>query len=302
MDIRSLRYFVEVVEQNSFTRAAAKLHVTQPTVSKMVQQLEQSLDLALLDRAGKRFTLTDAGKVVLSRAHELLALHAELKVELRDLQELERGELRVGVSPQTHSTLAPWLADYHQRYPGIELKMYESGTQAIERDLRTGTVELGTMLDYPGNAATWQDFEALPLVRSPLCLLAAPGSPWQGRASVALAELADSPFIFYGAAFALNDIVQDACQRAGFAPRITGRSGQWDFIASLVRLGVGICLLPKMYCDTLDSAQFAVIPLAGPPVEWNLMLAWRRSGRLSFAARAWLDLVRARMADAARLQ
>ena len=78
MDIRSLRYFVEVVEQNSFTRAAAKLHVTQPTVSKMIQQLEQSLDRALLDRAGKRFTLTDAGKVVLSRAHTLLALLAEL--------------------------------------------------------------------------------------------------------------------------------------------------------------------------------------------------------------------------------
>ncbi|MNM79425.1 HTH-type transcriptional regulator GltC [compost metagenome] len=139
-------------------------------------------------------------------------------------------------------------------------------------------------------------------MRSPLCLLAAPGSPWQGRASVALAELADSPFIFYGAAFALNDIVLDACQRAGFAPRVTGRSGQWDFIASLVQLGVGICLLPKMYCDTLDQTQFTVIPLDGPPVEWNLMLAWRRGGRLSFAARAWLELVRARMAQPGRLQ
>ena len=119
MDIRSLRYFVEVVEQNSFTRAASRLHVTQPTVSKMIAQLEQSLDLALLDRVGKRFTLTDAGQVVLARAHELLALHAELKVELRDLQHLERGELRVGVSPQTHMAIDSWLAEYHQRYPGI---------------------------------------------------------------------------------------------------------------------------------------------------------------------------------------
>ncbi len=295
MDIRSLRYFVEVVEQNSFTRAASRLHVTQPTVSKMVAQLEQSLDLALLDRVGKRFTLTDAGQVVLSRAHELLALHAELKVELRDLQQLERGELRVGVSPQTHMAIDSWLAEYHQRYPGIALKMVESGTQAIERDLRKGTVELGTMLDYRGNAATWQDFEALPLVRSPLCLLAPRDSRWQGRQTVALAELADSPFVFYGDAFALNEIVLDACQRAGFAPRITSRSGQWDFIASLVRLGVGICLLPKMFCDTLNAADFTIVPLANPVVEWNLMLAWRRAGRLSFAARAWLDLVRSHM-------
>lgn len=297
MDIRSLRYFVEVVEQHSFTRAASRLHVTQPTVSKMVAQLEESLGLMLLVREGKRFTLSDAGKVVLARAHEILALHAQLKLELRDLQQLERGELRMGVSPQTHMALAPWLAEFHQRYPGIELKMYEVGTQAIERDLRKGTVELGTMLDYPGNAASWQDFEALPLVRSPLCLLAPAGSPWHGRTSVQLSELADSPFIFYGDTFALNDIVLDACQRAGFVPRITGRSGQWDFIASLVRLGVGICLLPKMYCDTLDASQFAIVPLIDPPVEWNLMLAWRRSGRLSFAARAWLELVRSHMAN-----
>ncbi|WP_312438706.1 LysR substrate-binding domain-containing protein [Janthinobacterium sp.] len=306
MDIRSLRYFVEVAEQNSFTRAAARLHVTQPTVSKMIAQLEQSLDLPLLDRVGKKFTLTDAGKVVLARAHELLALHAELKVELRDLQQLERGELRMGVSPQTHMAIAPWLAEYHQRYPGIELKMVESGTQAIERDLRKGTVELGTMLDYPGNAASWQEFESLPLVRSPLCLLAPPASIWQGRHSVGLSELADSPFVFYGDTFALNEIVLDACQRAGFVPRMTSRSGQWDFIASLVRLGVGVCLLPKMFCDTLDASQFAIVPLLDPPVEWNLMLAWRRTGRLSFAARAWLDLVRAHMAahtqDTARLQ
>ena len=297
MDIRSLRYFVEVVEQHSFTRAASRLHVTQPTVSKMVAQLEESLGLLLLEREGKRFSLTDAGRVVLARAHELLALHEQLKTELRDLQQLERGELRMGVSPQTHMALAPWLAEFHQRYPGIELKMYEVGTQAIERDLRKGTVELGTMLDYPGNAASWQDFEALPLVRSPLCLLAPRESPWHGRTSVQLSELADSPFIFYGDTFALNDIVLDACQRAGFVPRITGRSGQWDFIASLVRLGVGICLLPKMYCDTLDASQFAIVPLIDPPVEWNLMLAWRRSGRLSFAARAWLELVRSHMAN-----
>lgn len=302
MDIRSLRYFVEVVEQNSFTRAAIKLHVTQPTVSKMIAQLEQSLGLDLLDRQGKRFTLTDAGTVVLSRAHALLALHTELRVELRDLQQLKRGELCIGVSPQTHGVMAPWLAEYHQRYPQIALKMYESGSQAIERELRKGNVELGTMLDYAGNAEVWQDFEALPLVRSPLCLLAPLESPWHGRSSVAMAELADSPFVLYGDSYALNDVVMAACQQAGFTPRIAGRSGQWDFIASLVRLGVGVCLLPKTFCDTLDAGQFSIVPMVEPALEWKLMLAWRRGGRLSFAARAWVELLQSHMARAARLQ
>src|SRR5471030_658275 len=77
MDIRALRYFVEVVERRSFSRAAEQLHVTQPTVSKMIQQLEQSLGLVLLERIGKRFTLTDAGNVVLQSGRALLALHGE---------------------------------------------------------------------------------------------------------------------------------------------------------------------------------------------------------------------------------
>jgi DNA-binding transcriptional LysR family regulator len=293
MDIRSLRYFVAVVEHQSFSRAAERLHVTQPTVSKMVQQLEQSLDLVLLERVGKRFTLTDAGDVVLQRGRALLAMHEEMSVELADLQQLRRGDLRIGVMQQAHAPLAPLLAAYHRRHPQIELKLFEGGSQSIEADLRNGTLEMGTMLEHPANAGIWQEFDSFPLVRSPLCLLASRDSEWRGRKSVALRELADSAFIFYAESFALNEIVTDACQREGFTPRISSRSGQWDFVASLVRLGVGIALLPKIFCDTLPKGQFSVATLEQPALDWNLMLAWRRGGHLSFAARAWLDLVRA---------
>ncbi|MYM66441.1 LysR family transcriptional regulator [Pseudoduganella sp. FT55W] len=292
MDIRALRYFVAVVDQQSFSRAAETLHVTQPTVSKMIQQLEQTLDLTLLERTGKRFTLTDAGNVVLQRGRALLAMHEEMGVELQDLQQLRRGDLRLGVTQQGHTPLAPLLAAYHRRYPQIELKLFEGGSQNIEADLRSGVLEMGTLLDHAANQEIWQEFDSFPLVRSPMCLLAPKDSAWKGRKRVALRELAGSAFIFYGEGFALNDIIADACRREGFTPRISSRSGQWDFVASLVRLGVGITLLPKVFCDTLDQGQFTIAKLAEPALDWNLMLAWRRGGHLSFAARAWLDLVR----------
>jgi DNA-binding transcriptional LysR family regulator len=294
MDIRALRYFVAVVDHQSFSRAAEALYVTQPTVSKMIQQLEQSLDLILLERTGKRFTLTDAGNVVLQRGRALLAMHEEMGVELQDLQQLRRGDLRIGVTQQAHAPLAPLLAAYHRRHPQIELKLFEGGSQSIEADLRSGVLEMGTLLDHAANQDVWQEFDSFPLVRSPIYLLAPKDSAWRGRKRVKLHELADAAFIFYGEGFALNDIIADACQRAGFTPRISSRSGQWDFVASLVRLGVGITLLPKVFCDTLDQGQFSIAKLDEPALDWKLMLAWRRGGHLSFAARAWLELVKSK--------
>lgn len=294
MDIRALRYFVAVVDHQSFSRAAEALYVTQPTVSKMIQQLEQSLDLTLLERTGKRFTLTDAGNVVLQRGRVLLAMHEEMGVELQDLQQLRRGDLRIGVTQQAHAPLAPLLAAYHRRHPQIELKLFEGGSQSIEADLRSGVLEMGTLLDHAANQEIWQEFDSFPLVRSPICLLAPKDSAWRGRKRVKLSELADSAFIFYGEGFALNDVIADACQRAGFKPRISSRSGQWDFVASLVRLGVGITLLPKVFCDTLEPGQFTIAKLDEPALDWKLMLAWRRGGHLSFAARAWLELVKSK--------
>jgi DNA-binding transcriptional LysR family regulator len=294
MDIRALRYFVAVVDHQSFSRAAEALYVTQPTVSKMIQQLEQSLDLTLLERTGKRFTLTDAGNVVLQRGRALLAMHEEMGVELQDLQQLRRGDLRIGVTQQAHAPLAPLLAAYHRRHPQIELKLFEGGSQSIEADLRSGVLEMGTLLDHAANQDIWQEFDSFPLVRSPICLLAPKDSAWRGRKRVKLGELADSAFIFYGEGFALNEVIADACLRAGFKPRISSRSGQWDFVASLVRLGVGITLLPKVFCDTLEPGQFTIAKLDEPALDWKLMLAWRRGGHLSFAARAWLELVKSK--------
>jgi len=292
MDLRALRYFVAVVEQQGFSRAADSLHVTQPTVSKMIRQLEDSLGLILLERTGKRFTVTDAGRIVLQRGRAMLAMQQEMGVELADLQQLERGDLRIGVTQHAHAVLATALAAYHKRYPNIELKLFEGGSHTIASDLRNGVLEMGTALEYPGNAALETEFDAHPLVVSPLCLLAPRHGPWQGRKQVALRELADCAFIFYGEGFALNDMVAEACQRAGFTPRISGRSGQWEFVASLVRLGVGITLLPKIFCDTLPPSQFAVAVLKEPAMDWRLMMAWRRGSHLSFAARAWLELLR----------
>ncbi|HTI17984.1 MAG TPA: LysR substrate-binding domain-containing protein [Trinickia sp.] len=289
MELRALRYFVEVVRQQSFTAAAERLFVTQPTISKMMKALEEEIGAPLLLREGRQMMLTDEGRVVYQRGQEVLAAHARLQAELDDIGTLGRGELTIGTPPLGGSLFTPAIAEFKRRYPKIELKLFEQGARGIEAALMAGEIELGGLI-LPVDA---ESFDILPIARHPLWLVARRGSRWDDAAQVRLADLAAEHFVFYGESLALNDLVTLACRSAGFAPTIVARSAHWDFMAALVHAGLGIALLPALYCHRLDAAQFTCRPVCEPEMPWEMAVGWRRNGYLSHAARAWLDVARA---------
>jgi DNA-binding transcriptional LysR family regulator len=288
VELRALRYFVEVVRQQSFTVAAEQMFVTQPTISKMVKSLEDEVGSPLLLRDGRQMVLTDAGRIVYQRGQDVLAVHAQLQAELNDLGTLGRGELTIGIPPMGGSLFTPAIAAFRKRYPKIELKLFEQGSRAIEAALIDGELELGGVLQ-PANP---EHLEVLPMTRQLLWLVARRGSRWDGLQQVPLADLANEPFVFYGESLALHDVVLNACRTAGFAPTIAGRSGHWDFMAALVLAGVGITLLPAPYCRGLDTTQFACRVVVEPEIPWEMAIGWRRNSYLSHAARAWLEVAR----------
>ncbi|GJH05639.1 LysR family transcriptional regulator [Paraburkholderia terrae] len=287
MELRALRYFVEVVRQQSFTVAAEQMFVTQPTISKMVKALEDETGSPLLLRDGRQMVLTDAGRIVYQRGQDVLAAYAQLQAELNDLDKLGRGELTIGIPPMGGSLFTPAIAAFRQRHPKIELKLFEQGSKAIEAALISGELELGGVLQPVDDM-----IDVLPMSRQVLWLVARQGSRWDELREVPLADLASEPFVFYGESLALNDVVLTACRTAGFAPTIVGRSGHWDFMAALVLAGVGIALLPAPYCRRLDAAQFTCRPVVAPEIPWEMAIGWRRKGYLSHAARAWLEVAR----------
>jgi DNA-binding transcriptional LysR family regulator len=288
MELRALRYFVEVVRQQGFTAAADRMCVTQPTISKMVKALEDEIGAPLLLREGRQMTLTVEGQVVFQRGQEVLAAHARLQAELDDIGTLGRGELTIGIPPLGGSLFTPAIAEFRRRYPKIELKLFEHGSRAIEAALIAGELELGGVLQ-PVDLDT---FDVLPMTHQLLWIVAPRGSRWDEVESVALADLAHEPFVFYNESLALNDVVTEACRQAGFTPVIAGRSSHWDFMAALVHAGVGIALLPSPYFTRLDATQFTCRPLIEPEIPWRMAIGWRKSGYLSHAARAWLALAR----------
>ncbi|QIY78471.1 LysR family transcriptional regulator [Chromobacterium violaceum] len=289
MDIRALRYFVELVKCQSFTRAADALFVTQPTISKMVKQLEEELDMPLILREGRSFRLTDAGRVTYERGLDVLSAMNQLKHELADLASLSHGELVVGLPPMVGvAFFAPVVSRYRRRYPQIELKMVEDGALAIENRIKSGELEIGVAV-LPVDS---QLFEHYSVVRDPLCLVAPAGSRWRDKSLVQLADIADQPLVLYPDDFTLSRRVGDAFRELGKTPNIVGRSAHWDFIVELVAANLGVTLLPRSIVERLDRQLFDVVSLYDHKLYWHLALIWQRGGYLSHAARAWLALTR----------
>ncbi len=233
MDIRALRYFVEVVKRQGFTAAADALYVTQPTISKMVRQIEEEAGAALLVRDGRTVRPTETGMIVYRRGLEMLELQARMEAELAEASSGMRGELAMGIPPLASSLLTPVLAEFHRLHPAVRLKLFERGSRQVVEELRASVFEIGGVL-MPVDLA---EFAVLPFSESPLMLIAPPGSPWQGRASVSLIELAQASFVMYGEGFMLNDMVNAACAKLGFTPRVSGQSSEWDMVAKMVEIG-----------------------------------------------------------------
>lgn len=290
MDIRHLNYLLEVAKYRSFTKAAETLHVTQPTISKMIKAVEDELGVLLFDRSTKHIELTDAGRAILVQAQQIVHSFDHLASELADVMEMRKGTIRIGIPPMTGAPFFPAvIAEFHRLYPGIRIRLIEEGGRTIEREVENGSLDIGVAV-LPVNEA---QFEVLPFAVDDLKLILHPNHRLAGRESVLLEELRDEPFIMYREDFALHEMITTACIRAGFRPNIAYSSSQWDFISEMVAVGLGVALLPQTICRKLDPGRIAAAKLEAPAISWNLAMIWSKDRYLSFAGREWLRFARA---------
>ncbi|HEX4500431.1 MAG TPA: LysR family transcriptional regulator [Scandinavium sp.] len=285
MDIRTLRYFVEVVQQQSFTRAAEKLFVTQPTISKMLKNLEDELNCTLLIRDGRKLLLTDTGRVVFDRGLTILAEFRQLEAELSDINHLHGGLLRLGIPPMVGMLMAGPISLFRQRYPGVELKIAEFGGLTVQQAVMNGELDVA-MTALPVDEES--GLSTLPLFSHPLCVLVPRSGDWLNVESISPEQLAAHPLLIYNEDFALSRQLMQLFTDHDVKPRIAVRSGQWDFLAAMVQAGVGVAILPEPICQRLDKNTLRWIPLDSE-LHWQLGMIWREGTYLSHSAQAWLN-------------
>ncbi|HEY5893387.1 MAG TPA: LysR family transcriptional regulator, partial [Chthoniobacterales bacterium] len=288
MELRHLRFFLEVVQRGGFSAAAKALGSTQPTVSKAILQLEHDCGEMLLNRLPQGVKPTNAGQVVLRRAAAMLAEEESLRAELGTLRGLETGRLSLGVSPLGNAAIfAPLIAAFRQRHPGIRIELREEGSHRLEAAVQSGEIEIGTSLSPVKDDFAWQA-----VCDEPLVALLPAGHVLARRDHLKLVDLAESPFIFFERGFALNSLITAACRRRGIELVEAARSGQPDFILALVEAGLGVAVFPQLMVTARERPAVRAVVLDEKDLRWRLGLIWRKSAPLSPAAQHWLKLVR----------
>ncbi|EXB48748.1 bacterial regulatory helix-turn-helix, lysR family protein [Acinetobacter baumannii 146457] len=291
LSFKSLQCFITLVKTKSFTRTAEQLYLTQPTISKILQQLEEQLQVQLLvkpEHGRKRqVELTEIGQRIYQHALELLQAEQNIFLEIENYQQLKTGTLKLGVPPLGSQLLTTALFDYHQQWPEIELAFLEVGSKGIEQALLNNELDVGVLL-HPFDQHI---FNSIELCNYPLMVLLRRDATWATRKKIYLEELQHQSFLMFPENFSLNRIILDACEQHGFYPSIACRTSQWNLLADMVLQRMGIALLPQYYTDMLDPDLFAAIPLEKPNIQWHLAMAWKKNLPVSPAVQAWLHVI-----------
>lgn len=272
MELRQLRSFVVVAEELNVGRAAVRLHLTQPSLSRQIAALERDLGVELFARVKKRFVLTAAGAAFLDDARDLLHRADEAVRTAQRTQRGEVGTLRLRfVQSATFEALPRLLGAFRTAYPEVVLDLETMTTLRQTEALRDGRIDVG-LLRFP-----YDEPGLLSKVVSEDPLVAALPAKHRlaKRRRIALRDLADDDFVLYTRATgpSVHDVIVGYCQAAGFTPRITQQGADVQTIVSLVAAGLGVSLLIAP-TPPIDPAAVVYHELSDDLPPWQLSVAW----------------------------
>ncbi|WP_058189617.1 LysR family transcriptional regulator [Terracidiphilus gabretensis] len=295
MDLGQLETFLAVAEERSFSRAAIRMHRTQPAISQVIRKLEDAVGEVLFDRAARDGSLTAAGALLRDYALRLMALRREATSALDELKNLERGRLQLAANEYTCAYLLPAMDAFRRAHPQISVTVHRMLASHIPDELNLHTFELGMVSFRPDPA----QFRTIAVYSDSLVLVASPSHPLAKAQNVSIADLGKETFIAHNVMSPLRRRVIEAFQRYRTPLNMGIELPTIEAIKRFVAMGNGVALVPHLtVAHELETGELAAIPVAELDIKRILRLTHRRHGTLSHAAHAFLRTVR----DLARQQ
>jgi DNA-binding transcriptional LysR family regulator len=263
-DFRQLRYFVAVAEELSFTRAALRLHLSQPPLSQQIQALERDLGANLLERTKRRVALTESGRVFLEQARAILAMADQARGQVAAVAAGHSGQLRLAytVSVSFHPALPQALLRYRQLAPQVRLQMSEMYTEPQYAALLAGQIDVGFVRDQPTHLQDARNLRLTVIDREPLLLALPADHPLANRQDIGLTEVAGDSFVSQPRELAstLYDRLVTLAAKAGFKPKIGQHAQQINGLLALVAAGLGLALVPaSMRAVRLPGVSYVLL-------------------------------------------
>lgn len=287
---RSLQYLIAIAEYGSYTRAAEALHVSQPTLSQQIKQLESYLQSPLLDRSGRHVQLTDAGKIYVRHARRAWGELSTGTRAIHDVQNLSRGSLRLGWTPITDYLTCSLLACYNSRYPGITLSTLDMPQDDIESAISEARIDIGITFSKPtdpedisGNTETFTLFEEA------LHLAVGNAHPRARRHKrISVQDFGKESLVQLNTDFALRRHIDRYCHDHGIEPYNAIETNSLTVIIEMVEHGPLATVLP----NTIINAQSGLHPIEVLPElpHHTVSLVWHKGGYKSPACQAFLEM------------
>lgn len=287
MDERRCRYFLAVAEDESVTRAAARLHIAQPSLSQTIRGLEDELGVELFHRVGRGLRLSAAGQALVGPARQVLRAIGEARDAISDVAELRAGNLEIAaLATLAVDPMAGLIGSFRERHPGVQVRVLTpEGVQDVSSLVRDGECELGAAhLPLPGDGLTHHV-----LGQQQLMFVLPPGEAASRRSSPLRAdELARTPLVVGPVGTSTRTLLEQALAAVGVAPQIAVETAAREAVIPLVLAGAGTALLPASLAEQARQ-RGAIVRPASPPISRDVGLV-HRPGPLSSAARAFLAL------------
>ena len=288
MELHQLRYAVAVADTGNFTRAAEKTHVTQPSLSQQILNLEREIGHKLFHRLGRKAVLTEAGAVFLERARRILFEIENASKELSDHPALDR-RITIGAIPTVAPyLLVPLIARCRKEHPNLTIHLREDFRSDLVRAVADGDLDLAIVsLPVKDHRLSIE-----PRMTEPLLLIVGKHHPFASRTEISVADLAEETFVTMGDSSTLAGQIRSFFGDHNFAPRIGYRCAQVATLKAFVAMGAGISILPQVDRLPEDGDTLTYLRLAGSAPKRELVLVRHLQRYQSRGAEQFLGILR----------
>ena len=286
MELRQLEYFITVTNLKSFTKAADKLHVAQPSITIAIKKLEDNLGVILLDRKQKSINLTKEGEIFYRRANEIINSVSNVEKEMNDFKESKKEVIKVSIPPLIGFHMLPKIfSQYYSENSSVELEIVEVGSLQTVELLEAGEIDLALIIQSHKNDC----IETTSINAREILLCLPKEHPLTNEKSIPFSMLKDERFLLLKEGNYIRRRILKECENHDFEPNIIYQSTQIESICTLISSGIGVSFL----LDTIAKRNTDIVCRSMEnPIKVNIAIAWNKNKYITKGQREFIEFIK----------